>query len=562
MPLDPAIALGVNPPAPIKSYQTSLAQIGQQQDQAQARQVRGMEIQQARQGVTDQETYRKALQASGGDLDRAANLIEQQMGDPKGAAALRAHAAEARTQLIKNGKEQIETQSKALAMASQIAQTITDEPSFQLGRKATAALLGPDMAAHLGDAYDPERIKQAVGMGETAKERLDRLKQAADSAEAAVKASATGAKDAPATLEHWMKAGSGMLSVAQTPEAWSTAQKNLKALGMPPEALASFGAFDQTAPQRAAQLGMAPKERADVSTAAINAQTARGNLGVSQQRETREGQQFNATFGGGMTPDGKPAEGSALAKAIANYQVPPPATRSMASGLGQALMNQVLRENPDYKAEMFPTRAATRKAFTSGTQSQTINSLNTAIVHLDQFVDVAKALDNGTFKPGNAAYNWVKTQFGDSAPTNFKGISTIMAGELASAFKKSGATDEEIAAVRSAIETSNSPKQLKDYATTIAIPALGGKAATFDEQYRQVMGEKDPFQVILPGAKQVLEKYGFDPKHPRMGQATSGSTTAGPKPNTPGGVMRARDQLRKLHEAPAGTALPAGWKIE
>jgi hypothetical protein len=215
---------------------------------------------------------------------------------------------------------------------------------------------------------------------------------------------------------------------------------------------------------------------------------------------------------GNIKPEDDP-----VAKAIADYRVPPPSPRSMTSPEGEALMRRVSVLNPDYDASQFPTRQKMRQAFTSGAQGQAINSLNTAIIHLDQFVDVAKALDNGNFRPGNEFFNRIKATFGDSAPTNFDGLKTIMSGELASAFKKSGATDTEIHDVKSAISSSNSTKQLVDYVTTIAIPALGGKTATYTEQYRQVMGENDPFKILLPDAVKVLTKYGLDPDHPSMG---------------------------------------------
>jgi hypothetical protein len=212
-----------------------------------------------------------------------------------------------------------------------------------------------------------------------------------------------------------------------------------------------------------------------------------------------------------------PVEWRTTVKKIANYEEDPTKVASMRGGMREQLTRWVNQVNPAYDASQFSARAPMRRAFTSGPQSQTINSLNTAIEHLDQFVDVAKALGNGNFQPGNAAYNWLKTTFGDSAPTNFEGIRSIMSGELASAFKKSGATDQEIAEVQRAIASKNSTKQLTDYATTIAIPALGGKIASFNDQFHQVFGPDDPFKIVLPSARAVLEKYGFDPEHPKMG---------------------------------------------
>ncbi len=237
-------------------------------------------------------------------------------------------------------------------------------------------------------------------------------------------------------------------------------------------------------------------------------------------------QVVNAQAGQMGGQPGAPA--NPTAKAMAEYRLPPISPRSMATPAGAALMGQVMAINPAYDATKFPERSKMRIQFSSGPQSQTLNSLNTAIEHLDQFVDVAKSLGNGNFRPGNEAYNWLKATFGDSAPTNFEGIRSIMSGELASAFKKSGATDQEIKSVESAIASKNSTAQLVDYATKIAIPALGSKAATFDEQYHRVMGDEDPWSAIYPKAAAVVQKYGYDPSNIKIG-GPSQPAAAAPK---------------------------------
>lgn len=263
-------------------------------------------------------------------------------------------------------------------------------------------------------------------------------------------------------------------------------------------------------------------------------------IASSQAKTKLAEEQFKATYGVGLNDQGQPVA-SPLAKQIAEYRVPPPSTRSLATPAGQALMAQVQNLNPDFRADMFPAAQSMRKAFTSGPQAQTLNSLNTAIEHLDQFKAAADALGNGNFKPGNAAYNWVRDQFGSSAPSNFNGIKTIMSGELASAFKKSGATDQEIAAVQHALDSASSPSQLSDYVTKIAIPALGSKAATYQQQWQATMGARDPFSVYTPGAKAVLEKYG-----------APGS--AGSAPQTAGGGFVVMDPSGGRHTFPTQAA--------
>lgn len=254
--------------------------------------------------------------------------------------------------------------------------------------------------------------------------------------------------------------------------------------------------------------GMTPDQQATAIARGMTNRIAQGNLNLATKREGREQAKDDLLTGAGVGPDGKALPESPVARGMAEYRIPPPSPRSLSTGPGQALMRQVTAINPAYDATQFQTRQKMRNAFTSGPQSQTLNSLNTAIEHLDQFADAAKALGNGNFKPGNAAYNWVREQFGNTAPTDFKGIRTIMSGELASAFKKSGATDQEIHQVQSSIDGANSTDQLVSYVTKIAIPALGAKAETSQQQYRGVMGDKDPWSVYTPGARKVLDKYG------------------------------------------------------
>jgi hypothetical protein len=235
------------------------------------------------------------------------------------------------------------------------------------------------------------------------------------------------------------------------------------------------------------------------------------NARTAGSREKREQAVYDQTYGqGGTNPDGTPKTVpiSATAKAISEYKIAPLSPRSMASGAGKALMEQVMAANPSYDATQFPTRQKMRIGYTSGNQSQQLGSLNTAIEHLGVLDEMAKGLENGSFKPGNQLYNTVATLFGSSAPTNFAFARDIMSGELATAMKKSGATDSEIEKVTKSLDGAGSPKQLSDAIRVVALPMIGGKASTMQQQYRAVMGEQDPFSVYTPGAKAVLDRFG------------------------------------------------------
>jgi hypothetical protein len=185
--------------------------------------------------------------------------------------------------------------------------------------------------------------------------------------------------------------------------------------------------------------------------------------------------------------------------------------------------------NPDYDGTQFPSRNKARQAFTTGSQGQQANSMNTAIGHLDQMSDAMKGLDNSDVQVVNQAKQWLGTQFGGAAATNFNTLKVAVSGELASVLKKSGATDAEIRNVESTISSKNSPTQLSGYIDT-QIPILGSKLSALNYQFHQAMGARpgggaDPFQVLSPEAKAVLVKRGFDPDNPHI---KSGGAAAKP----------------------------------
>lgn len=259
-------------------------------------------------------------------------------------------------------------------------------------------------------------------------------------------------------------------------------------------------------------------------------------VSIASQTNKREQAKYDQTYGAGVSETGAALPANPVAKAIAEYRVPPPSPRSMATPAGMALMRQIEAINPGFDATKFPARNKMRTAFTSGPQGLALNSLNTAIEHLDQFVGFAQTMGGGNFQPTNELKNWIKTQFGDTAPTDFEGIKTIMAGELAAAFKKSGATDQEIEAVESSIKSKASAAQLVSYATKVAIPALGSKAATYESQWRATMGDSDPYTVYTPGAQSVLNKYKAG-----HGAGRGAAPERRPIPGVPGGVAELRD---------------------
>jgi hypothetical protein len=225
-----------------------------------------------------------------------------------------------------------------------------------------------------------------------------------------------------------------------------------------------------------------------------------------------------------------PKEWRNTVKKIASYDEDPTKAIGMRSGMRDRIMQWVNQMNPGYKSDEFAVRAPTRKAFTTGTQGQQINAINTAIGHIDQITGLADKLQNGGFVPGNAAWNSIQTMFGSDKVTNFDTLKDALAGEVSSVLAKGGATVSGIAEAKQKISGANSPAQLAGYVKTL-IPVMGSKLASLDYQYHQAMGAEDSFSALSPESKQILAKHGFDAKHPTTepGGGVANGAPAGPK---------------------------------
>lgn len=205
-----------------------------------------------------------------------------------------------------------------------------------------------------------------------------------------------------------------------------------------------------------------------------------------------------------------PAQWRKTVEKIANYEEDPTKVASMRGGMREQLTQWVNQVNPEYDAGLFTNRAPTRKAFTTGTQGQQINAINTAIGHIDQITKLGEKLGNGKFVPGNEFYNWARTTFGSDAVTNFDTLKGALAGEVASVLAKSGATVSGIAEAEKNVRAASSPQQLAGYVKTL-LPVMGSKLNALNYQYHQAMGENDSFSALSPEAKSILQKNGFNP---------------------------------------------------
>lgn len=265
-------------------------------------------------------------------------------------------------------------------------------------------------------------------------------------------------------------------------------------------------------------------------------------LDAMEKRQTRIAR---AGKEGGGLPGGIPSvpvgvkDGSALAglspedqsvvKAIAEYRFP---VTNLRNKNMMALVKRAYAYDPTFDAKEYATRAGVRKDFTSGKASQTILSLNTAVGHLNSLAKAANDLDNGSVQKWNQFRNALTTGLTDDARvTKFNTTANAVAGELATVFKNTSGTDQEIKSWHDKISSSQTPGQLKANIKE-AIDLIGSRLHSLHNKYEQGMGKKADFQILSPKSRQILRGLGVDMNQfdPEVQTGTTGATMATKRP--------------------------------
>lgn len=251
------------------------------------------------------------------------------------------------------------------------------------------------------------------------------------------------------------------------------------------------------------------------------------NRGVYEfnTREAREKREFDATqqgslFNNGTSPElgvtGEdylktvPPRLQELVKSIADYKADLSKVTSLRGNERQRLAAMVMQYDPTFDMSQYGARSALRREFVSGKAAANIRSLNTAVGHLNDLSKAAGALDNYSWQFINSVTNWASEKTGDPRVTNFKVKANAVEGELASVFKGTGATDQEIKAWREAINSSQSPEQLKGVIEG-AIELMGSRMNALTSQFETGLRKPKDFQILNQKSRKILEGLGFDP---------------------------------------------------
>lgn len=197
---------------------------------------------------------------------------------------------------------------------------------------------------------------------------------------------------------------------------------------------------------------------------------------------------------------------AAQVKALAEGRMAFPTGTALKSPYWQAMLQDVAQYDPTFDAVNYNARAGTRKAFTSGPESRTVNSLNTVAEHLGTLSDYAGDLNNTSFQPYNRMKNAAAEMFGDKDIAKFNTAKKAVADEVAKVWRASGGSQMDIEENLKNLDGAQSPEQLNAAIGTLT-KLIGGKVAALQDQYTSGMGTtKDTRPLVSPEAKSAFDK--------------------------------------------------------
>jgi hypothetical protein len=196
-----------------------------------------------------------------------------------------------------------------------------------------------------------------------------------------------------------------------------------------------------------------------------------------------------------------------IIKNLIDYKMPLPGGFALKTPYWQNILERASAYDSSFDASQYNVRLKTRNDFTTGKSAQNIRSLNTAIGHLDTLAKNADKLGNYDTRIFNTIGNYISKEVGNPKVTQFNTALTAVENELASVFKNTGATDQEIKAWRDNINSSQSPIQLKKNIDT-AVELLGSRLDVLNNQYEKGIGKPKSMKFLTPKSEQILKRLG------------------------------------------------------
>lgn len=281
---------------------------------------------------------------------------------------------------------------------------------------------------------------------------------------------------------------------------------------IPKSAAASQVALDSSNP-----LAIAPKSWNDKATAMgtreaslAQAQALAGmrndtanrriDVGADNGEANRNANRENILLRQGVNPDGTlSANGEARARLIASGKM-------SATAQDRGVMARVQQLNPNWSNADYQTNLANEKAFTSGKKGDTVRSFSVTIDHLHTLKDLADALDNNDVQAFNRFGNYIATQTGKPAPTDFNAAKALVADEIVKAVVGASGALGDRETAQATLNAANSPAQIAGVIDTYE-RLMSGQLRGLHQQYTSSGGTKDFNSFLSDEAKAAADAH-------------------------------------------------------
>lgn len=204
---------------------------------------------------------------------------------------------------------------------------------------------------------------------------------------------------------------------------------------------------------------------------------------------------------------------AARVRGIMTGNEPLPTGRAANSGPGVLLTNAVYQADPNYTPLLGQKRKTELQDFSQASLphagGQAV-ALNTMIHHADLYMEAGEALKNGTWRPGNAAYNAVAAAFGKAPPLQADLVARFFAGETGKVATGGVPGEGEVNGILQNLKNSNSPQQIADAGKTL-LGIAAGRMVPLQERIADAKLENLAPPLLGPSAKAILVRRGFDP---------------------------------------------------
>jgi hypothetical protein len=254
---------------------------------------------------------------------------------------------------------------------------------------------------------------------------------------------------------------------------------------------------------------------------AANPQLANLTAGQYGQQMARFGMTPLDTAPGDPTATGEdylrtlPPQRAAQIRRIAAGDIPLPTATGRNSAIAQQIQQQVLQFDPNATSFNLQTRAATRKAFTSGKDADEIKSLNTFAGHVDKLDHAIDNLNNGNFQWANAVGQWWNGQVaGDTATqkalADFRTWAGLSANEVTKLTRGGEGSEGDIKYWQGRLNAADSPVALKQV-TKDMVEAVQSRLESLRNKYNEGMQTADqPLPMVTANTRAVFNRIAPD----------------------------------------------------